>query len=115
MEIDQAFNFEYPIFSYLLEPGHRPGALRDSRTGMYYVPIWTERRLFDEFVENFEFSGPICGLQINDRYELSNFLSRFDHPAITQVAIDPDAAPWNACELHNIEEIRRQCHPTNPR
>ena len=115
MEFDQAIKFTFPIYSYLMEPGPRPGALRDSQSGLFYVPLWTNRRLFDEFVENFEFSGPICGLQINDRCELGNFLGRFDHPSIMHVAIDPSAQAWDPCELHNIEEILRQCYPAKPR
>jgi hypothetical protein len=115
MELDQAFRFEFPIFSYLMEPGPRPGALRDSQSGSYYVPLWTERHLFDEFVTTFEFGGPICGLQINDCRELVDFLSRFDHPAITQAAIDPDAAPWHTCKLIEIADILHRCHPKKPR
>jgi hypothetical protein len=115
MEFDNTALFVFPIYSYLIEPGHRPAALRDTSTGTLYVPLWTARDLFDTFVENFEFGGPISGLQIDDRYELTNFLGRFDHPAITQVAIDPDARSWIPFDLRDIEQVVRQINRTKPR
>jgi hypothetical protein len=110
-----AFLFVYPIFSYLIESGPRPGALRDPATGTLYVPLWTDRDLFDTFVENFEFGSPICGLQIDDQVELTNFLGRFKNPAITQVAIDPDARHWVHIDLREIDEIVRQINKVKPR
>lgn len=115
MQFDDAFLFDFPIYSYLIEPGPRPGALRDTTSGTLYVPLWTDRDLFDTFVENFEFDGPICGLKIDDRYELTDFLGRFDHPAITQVAIDPDARCWIPCDLRDIDQVVRQINRAKPR
>ncbi|MBS0267158.1 MAG: hypothetical protein JSS02_34860 [Planctomycetes bacterium] len=115
MESNRAIQFQYPLYSYLVEPGPRPAALRDSLTGTLYVPLWTDRDLFDAFVENFDFGGPICGLQIDDRYELTDFLGRFDHPLITQVAIDPDARAWIPFDLRDIDQVVRQINRTKPR
>ena len=115
MESEDPFLFVYPIFSYLIESGPRPGALRDPASGTVYVPLCTDRDLFDTFVENFQFGGPICGLQIDDQIELTNFLGRFQDPSITQVAIDPDARSWIPCDLRDIDQIVRQINKLKPR
>jgi hypothetical protein len=115
MESEDPFLFVYPIYSYLMESGPRPGALRDPVSGTVYVPLWTDRDLFDTFVENFQFGGPICGLQIDDQFELTSFLGRFQDPAITQVAIDPDARHWIPFDLRDIAQIVRQINKLKPR
>ena len=115
MKFENAVQFAFPIYSYLIEPGPRPAALRNTTTGVLYVPLWTHRDLFDEFVANFDFDGPICGLKIDDRYELTDFLGRFDHPSITQVAIDPDVRSWIPCDLHDIDQVLKQINRMKPR
>ena len=115
MTLDNAFQFVFPIFSFLIESGPRPGALRDQTSGIVFVPLWTDRDLFDAFVQNFQFDDPICGLEINDRFELAEFLDRFRNPAITQCAIDPDGRHWGTLDLRDIEEIVGQISRTKPR
>jgi|SRR5579872_3188494 len=99
------FHIVFPIFSFLLEPGPRPGVIRDPETGTAFVPLWTNRELFDAFIENFEFGEPIAGLQIDNWLQLTDFLGRFKNPAIKQVAIDPEPAPGTPLHLKSIDSI----------
>lgn len=115
MESADGFLFVFPLFAYLIEPGPRPGALRDSRTGTLFVPLWTGRDLFDTFVENFKFGDPISGLRIENRFDLSEFLDRFKNPLITHVAIDPDARPDIPFDLRKIKDIVEQIEKPKPR
>ncbi|HEY3963563.1 MAG TPA: hypothetical protein VGM05_03335 [Planctomycetaceae bacterium] len=115
MEQDAGFRIDFPMYSYLMEPGPRPGALRDPETGLLFVPLWTDRERFDAFVECFEFGGPISGLQIDNRFELTDFLSRFQNPAITQVAIDPDALPELPFDLLDIADVVELVNKPKPK
>src|SRR5579864_2610576 len=105
MEPGEGFHVVFPIYSFLLEPGPRPGVIRDPDTGTAFVPLWTLRELFDVFVENFEFDEPIAGLQIENWLQLTDFLGRFRNPAVKQVAIDPEATPGASLNLRSIEGI----------
>ena len=109
------FRIVFPIFSFLLEPGPRPGVIRDPQTGIAFVPLWTHRELFDSFVENFEFGEPIAGLQIDNWLQLTDFLGRFRNPAIKQVAIDPEATPGTSFDLRTIESILGHIDIRKPR
>lgn len=115
MVAGEGFHVVFPIFSFLLEPGPRPGVIRDPVTGISFVPLWTLRELFDTFVENFDFGEPIAGLQIDNWLQLTDFLGRFRNPAIKQVAIDPDATPGTPFDLRRIESILAHIDIRKPR
>ncbi|MBI3864944.1 MAG: hypothetical protein HY290_23965 [Planctomycetia bacterium] len=115
MMSDDTFLFDFPIFAFLVTPGPRPGAIRDTTSGTVFVPLWTDRVRFEAFIEEFQFGAPVCGLQIDDRVELTDFLDRFKCSVITQVAIDPDARQWLPFDFHEIEEILRQDKRLKPR
>jgi len=115
MEPRKGFHFVFPIFSFLVEPGPRPGVIRDPDTGVAFVPLWTLRELFDAFVEDFEFDGPIAGLQIENWLQLTDFLGRFRNPAVQQVAIDPEPTPGTSLDLRRIESILGHIDIRKPR
>ena len=115
MQPGEGFHIDFPIFSFLIEPGPRPGVIRDPKTGIAFVPLWTSRELFDSFVEDFEFGEPIAGLQIDNWLQLTDFLSRFRNPAIKQVAIDPEAMPGTAFDLWTIDSIFAHIDIRKPR
>jgi hypothetical protein len=109
------FHAIFPIFSFLVEPGPRPGVIRDPDTGTAFVPLWTRRELFDAFVENFEFGEPIAGLQIDNWLQLTDFLGRFRNPAVQEVAIDPEPTPGTTLDLKRIESILGHIDIRKPR
>ncbi len=115
MKPDAGFHAVFPIFSFLVEPGPRPGVIRDAKTGIAFVPLWTLRDLFDAFVEDFEFDGPIAGLQIDNWLQLTDFLGRFKNPAVQQVAIDPEATPGGDLDLRRIDSILGHIDIRKPR
>ena len=115
MEPGEGFRIVFPIFSFLLEPGPRPGVIRDPESGIAFVPLWTLRELFDTFVENFEFDEPIAGLQIENWLQLTDFLGRFRNPAVKQVAIDPEATPGASFNLRKIDSILEHIDIRKPR
>ena len=79
------------------------------------IDVGSRRELFDTFIENFQFDDAVCGLQIDDKFELAAFLDRFQNPAVTQFAIDPDARSWMPLNLQDIDEIVGQIHRSKPR
>jgi hypothetical protein len=111
----EGIHLVFPIYSFLLEPGPRPGVIRDRKTGIAFVPLWTNRELFDIFVEDFEFGEPIAGLQIDNWLQLTDFLGRFRNPAVKQVAIDPDATPGTPFDLRTIDSIFAHIDIRKPR
>ncbi len=115
MKPDAGFHAVFPIFSFLIEPGPRPGVIRDPDSGIAFVPLWTLRELFDAFVAEFEFDGPIAGLQIDNWLQLTDFLGRFRNPVVQQVAIDPEATPGKALDLRRIESILGHIDIRKPR
>ncbi len=115
MEPGEGFRVVFPIFSFLIEPGPRPGVIRDPVTGTPFVPLWTRRELFDLFVNNFSIGEPIAGLQIDNWLQLSDFLGRFRNPAVKQVAIDPDPVPGATPEFRTIESILGHIDIRKPR
>jgi hypothetical protein len=115
MKPDAGFHAVFPIDSFLIEPGPRPGVIRDPETGVAFVPLWTMRERFDAFVEDFDFDGPIAGLQIENWLQLTDFLGRFRNPAVQQVAIDPEAMPGRSLDLRRIESILGHIDIRKPR
>lgn len=115
MERADGVRIVFPMFAFLIEPGPRPGALRTAGTETLFVPLWTSLGLFHKFVENFEFGGPISGLRIENRYEMTEFLGRFRNPAITQVAFDPEATSAILLNLQDIDDLVEQINKPKPK
>lgn len=96
MDAPDEFVITLPVFSYLIEPGPRPGFLQHPTTKVAYVPLWTDDDQFDRFLTESGLAGRVSGLCMNTVPELVTFLKHI--PAQVQdVMVDPLAkAPAQA-------------------
>jgi hypothetical protein len=86
--IPDGFLFTLPLYSYLIEPGPKPGYLRDPKTQIIFVPLWTDGDTFATYLERSGLAGKVSALLIHSRAELLTFL-RLIPNLIKHVMIDP--------------------------
>lgn len=101
---DDSFLFTLPLYTYLIEPGPRPGFLRDPGKGIVFAPIWTDLDLFERYLEQSNLAGKVSGLQIHTREELVTFLASIT-PQIEYIAVDPSHQPKRAFTIFGRQDL----------
>jgi len=86
---DSGFIFTLPLYSYLIEPGPRPGFLRDPKTQIVFVPLWTDSDTFETYLQRSGMAGKVSGLRIYSRKELIAYLRSIPSEQIKHVMVDP--------------------------
>lgn len=101
---DDGFLFTFPLFSYLIEPGPKPGYLREPATKTVFVPLWTDEDLFGTYLQASGLAGRVSGLQLQDGGELAVYL-RSVPDTIKHAMIDPAAKAPQVTRLYNIAKL----------
>lgn len=110
---DDEFLFVFPAYSYLIEPGPRPGFLRIPGTETVFVPLWTDSDSFLTYIERSGMAGKFSGLTFYNAAELVFFL-RSIPKQIDQVMVDPlPKAPARSSVFRVSDLIERLSNRTN--
>ena len=89
---ENEFVLTLPLYTYLIEPGPKPGYLRGGKSGPTFVPFWTDYDLFETYLNGSGLSGKVSGLTIHSEQELITFLNSIPD-TIKHVAVDPNPTP----------------------
>lgn len=85
----QPYSFDLPVFTYLIEPGSRPGFLQDPKSGSAFVPLWTDSDAFEIYLQKSGLAEKgATKLRMDSREELVGFLRSVPTP-IQLVMFDP--------------------------
>jgi hypothetical protein len=102
-----SFLLMLPMYSYLIEPGPRPGYLREPERGIVFVPLWTDHDLFETYLERSGLAGRVSGLVIGSRAELVTYL-RSVPETVEEVVTDPNATAKQVLSAWSIRGLLAQ-------